>query len=575
MNSRVFMGNAVDFDGCPASDKTLALPEIRNLISHYITKRRDVLSCMLVNSAWHQTFSTAPLWHTTTYHCSHSAKRNPPLHQFLEHSVHVRHLVISDFFAIPSDLILLLQAYTTARAGDCIDRIACRASDDGINSSHAMHRLVSLSIDRQLLSDFQYFKEPGARLPQFQQLLAALVRCNSATLKRIQLKQIVTVPLGREFWLAVAHLPHLKQLHLDQCGITKECADAFMLGCNSPLDLHLSGMMEIRAYRAPGAPEDDHEVIQDLLRLPSNMRRMKLTAFKSLTPELQLQRIIARHRGLQQLDWRLLEKKDSKRYAEALRRFLVWERGLPELEGLNFPYSEWSEDDLVTIIQALSRPLTTSSASFGRLSLEEGTLPRATCREESFDSTVSSTACHGNITLFGVRGSGFGLRALAALEPHFRSLTCLDLRDCPAVSSPMLQFVLEIAEKLQRFQGDMISRTDILNGYEWVCTGLTHWRCYIDMGPTPDHGGIFQRLARLKSLKTFDLSQRCEEKKFKHGCTLDLRLHMGLGHLAQLKCMQVLKFEGTMQAMGRDEIRWMKQHWPHLRKMVGRHNFEP
>ncbi|KAF9925103.1 hypothetical protein BGZ67_008885 [Mortierella alpina] len=567
------MGSTLDFDGCRAVDRALALPEIRHLVSHFITERRDVLACMLVNSAWHQTFSAAPLWNVTTLYCSHAAKRNPPAHQFLQHSVYVRHLIISDIFAIPNDMILLLQAYTTAHASyGSVDRGSGNSQGlyKGIDTSRPVQRLVSLSIDRQLVPDFQYYKGPGAGTPQFQQLLAALVRCNSATLERIQLRQLVTVaPLGQEFWLAVADLPNLKQLHLDQCGIKEECVHAFILGCNRPLELLLSDITEIYPNFVPGAPEDGRKVQQDLPRLPSNVRQIKVSGFKNLTPELQMQRI-AQHHGLQLLDWRLLEKADSKDCAETLRRFLVWERGLPELEGLNFPYSDWSDDDLVTIIHSLSRPLTTPATGCGLPLLEEGNPSRVLRMEQTSDSVVSTAACQGNITSFGVRGSGFGLKALAALGPHFGSLTNLDLRDCPAATSPMLQLVLETADNLKRFRGDMISRADILYGYDWVCTGLTHWKCYIDMGPTPDHDSVFKRLAGLKSLKTLDLSQRCEERKFKHGCTLDLRLHMGLWRLAELRYIQVLKFEGTMQAMGDDEVNWMIQHWPNLRKVAGK-----
>ncbi|KAF9280844.1 hypothetical protein BGZ68_006994 [Mortierella alpina] len=573
------MGKTSDFVGCTAADKALALPEIRCLISHYITERRDVLACILVSSAWRQTFSAAPLWNITTLYCSNSVKRNPPTHRFLEHSVHVRHLVISDFFAITNDLILLLEAYTTARASDSsVDKGNGNSQGlyIGISNSHTAHRLVSLSINHQLPSDFQYNLGPGAGIPRFQQLLATLVRCNSATLERIQLHQLVTAAtLGQKFWLAVAALPNLKQLHLSQCGIKEECVHAFMLSCNRPLELLLSGITEICPNLAARLPEDSHQVQQDLARLPSNVRRIKVVDFKSLTPELQLRRIIARHRELQQLDWRLSKKADSKDYAETVRRFLVWEQGLPKLEGLNFPYSDWSDDDLVTIIQSLSQPPATATTSFGHFLSKEGSRSSVLHMDETSESAVCLTACRRNITSFGVRGSGFGLKALAALGPHFSSLTNLDLRECPAATSPMLQLVLETADNLQRFRGDLISRHDILHGYDWVCAGLTHWKCYIDMGPTPDHDDIFERLAVLKSLRILDLSQRCQERQFRHGCTLDLRLHMGLGHLAELKCMQVLKFEGTMQAMGDDETNWMMRHWPHLRKLAGKHYSEP
>ncbi|KAF9557712.1 hypothetical protein EC968_007506 [Mortierella alpina] len=571
------MGSTLDFG--TASGRALALPEIRYLVSNFITERRDVLTCMLVNSAWHQTFAAAPLWDTTTLYCSHSAKRNPPVHQFLEHSVHVRHLVINDFFAISNDLILLLHAYTTASASDSsVDggNRNAQGLDHETNNSHTKHRLVSLSVNRQMPPDFQYYKGPGAGTSRFLHILAGLVRCNNATLERIQVQQLVTVviSLGQRFWLAVADLPNLKQLRLDQCGIQEGYAHAFMMSCNRPLELLLCDITEVLPNPAVGAPDDGLEVQQDLPRLASNVRRMKVVRFKNLSPELQLHRIIARHQRLRQLDWRLPEKDDSKDYAEAFRRFLVYERGLPELEGLNFPYSDWSDDDLVTIIQSLSPPPAASSTMCGHFSSMEGSPSRALHMDETSESVVSSTACRGNITSFGVRGSGFGLKALAALGPHFGSLTNLDLRDCPAATSPMLQLVLETADNLKQFRGDMISRHDILHGYDWVCANLTHWKCYIDMGPTPDHDGIFKRLAGLKCLTTLDLSQRCKERKFKHGCTLDLRLHMGLRHLAGLKNLEVLKFEGTMQAMGNDEIKWMLQNW-HLRKISGRQYSEP
>ncbi|KAG0203198.1 hypothetical protein BGX28_004431 [Mortierella sp. GBA30] len=562
-----------------AADRAFSLPEIRRLLSYFITKGRDVLACMLVNNDWYRTFSTGPLWHTTTLYCSRGPTvRNPTVDQFIKNSVYIRHLVIMDIFSIRENILVLLQEYTTAATFAYTDDLNLRLNREGtisrVNNRQTVPHLLSLSIGRQFDFNASLRLYPGSNVSRIDKLLTALVQRNSATLQRIELSRLTPVaPVGPEFWTAVAALPRLKQFVVNECMVMKGCIQSFLQSCSHLTELSLLNLKFIKSDVDTLALQAFHKTPQIPWDLPPNLERLKITNLGDIPPDVQLKGIIARCRGLKQLEWHLVQERSSREYAEQLKNFLVWERGLPELEGLNFPHSGWSDEDLVTIIQALTHTSGSSTMSFGCLSFFDCASTTITAPVHTSLPAAPSSGSAG-IVVFCVRDSGFGLSALEALEPHFSSLADLDLRECPAATSPMLQLILETMENLRQFRADMIARIDILQGYDWVCNRLVFWNCYIDMGPTSDHECIFQRLAGFQSLVTLNLSQSCKEKQFKNGCTLDLRLRMGLGHLERLRYMQELSFEGTMQALGFEEVEWMVEHWKGLRVTSGKHHFE-
>ncbi|KAG0220457.1 hypothetical protein BGX31_011006 [Mortierella sp. GBA43] len=111
---------------------------------------------------------------------------------------------------------------------------------------------------------------------------------------------------------------------------------------------------------------------------------------------------------------------------------------------------------------------------------------------------------------------------------------------------------------------------------DWICTNMEHLDIFIGgLQGTPRewHNRVFRQLAKLTKLRKLCVGpseQLVDPQKVpESGGGLDLRLKAGLGALASLTQLRELKFHGLKQQLEEEDVRWMLNAWPKLRRVDG------
>ena len=198
------------------------------------------------------------------------------------------------------------------------------------------------------------------------------------------------------------------------------------------------------------------------------------------------------------------------------------------------------------------------------------------------------------LTTFLDSDSMFGELAFRSLARHFATLQELNLGRCENVNSKMVQQIMTSCTGLILFYGTTLNASDILGDItdedatevetvvqeqprDWVCTNLrflTITICGLEGKPLAWHRRVMQQLARLNKLDTLSICASAipplASPAVRGG--LDLRLEAGLGHLSSLKQLVALHFEGMWQQMEEQDVIWMIEAWPKLRRVMGEYS---
>ncbi|ORZ06994.1 hypothetical protein BCR41DRAFT_360462 [Lobosporangium transversale] len=132
------------------------------------------------------------------------------------------------------------------------------------------------------------------------------------------------------------------------------------------------------------------------------------------------------------------------------------------------------------------------------------------------------------------------------------------------------QTILSKCPRLKILDGSVITVSEIVNGAEWVCTGLTHLDIYLeaDIDQETEEGMAkariaFRQLGKLSWLEYLDLTHDRGKR------TLDFSLRAGLDELANLKRLDTLWFGYDRQLVPLEDATWMVNNWPNIKYVQG------
>ncbi|ORZ06995.1 hypothetical protein BCR41DRAFT_399854 [Lobosporangium transversale] len=129
-------------------------------------------------------------------------------------------------------------------------------------------------------------------------------------------------------------------------------------------------------------------------------------------------------------------------------------------------------------------------------------------------------------------------------------------------NSSIIQAILSNCPRLKTLEGSKTTVSEIVDGAEWVCAGLTHLDIYLeaDIDQETEEGMAkariaFKQLGKLTQLEYLSLT-RCFLNPPSR--TLDMRLRAGLDELANLKRLHTLSFLNVdQQRMQLEDTTWM------------------
>ncbi|KAG0005934.1 hypothetical protein BGZ65_009780 [Modicella reniformis] len=158
------------------------------------------------------------------------------------------------------------------------------------------------------------------------------------------------------------------------------------------------------------------------------------------------------------------------------------------------------------------------------------------------------------------------------LQPHFSTLTELDLGYNNSMTSAMAQELLSSCSSLFKFRAPRIEALDIVEGKPWMCLRIQYLSAGIHFDPSTIkvlQPLIFDQLSKLTRLRVLAVGH-VSEIAFQE--TMELRLESGLGKLSSLRLLRCIGFSNTKQMMGKQEIEWMLKHWKALERIHGQSN---
>ncbi|KAI1305007.1 hypothetical protein EDD11_005031 [Mortierella claussenii] len=402
-------------------------------------------------------------------------------------------------------------------------------------------------------------------------------------------------------WEGLSRCQPLEVLNLSSVDVSQESSPLFHRVCErasrvtltNVLNLHWGGSL----HDQPHAIEDDNSHISLLsqslasLSLASNEEHDQHE--KLLTKELNISSILddlvpnvisafdqammfRRQRNLKILRWRVVGCDTNLDHSEwtdvhsglFMRTLALTPWPLHHLESLELSWSRLEDQDLSTVLSHMHqlRSLQVSHTRFGQQSFQE--LFKDPCAPRTL--------------------------------PLCQSLEVLYINECDAITSSMVQRILESCPKLLKLRADRITVTDISRGKEWVCKDLIIFHVYIQvdteevvasvndvdacttvLGPgdvqLPEEmeqmqRKVFSRLGGLTKLEILTIlsSRRDSLHLWGRMTSLDLRLCKGLDLLAGLKRLSLLVFSFAVpQQMGVEDARWMVANWPLLEHVSG------
>lgn len=373
-------------------------------------------------------------------------------------------------------------------------------------------------------------------------LFPALVQSHAATLTWITLS-CGAIPETSMLWEAVGSCPKLIGLELFSLGIPAEQAASFWNAC--------SRIKSLCIYHCS-------------LPLPSDEAQLGNVSFPCLE-ELTWQQV------LDFPDNHLLQLLET---MPALRSFFWQSSDSPNVSEL-IPNGLWRLAELgqLQFIQSLS------------------------FRDPVFTDQVLSTILRltKQLTSLSVPSTGFGPLALSTLReqrmlPHMKRL-CLSA--CEAVSSSMIQEIMQSCADLEVLEAETLYSSDILGCLGWTCKRLRRltigividsvspaqlWRHVVWQSPhrlnlkarVEDQETVLGYIASLTQLESLALKRQDEADGLR--TALDLGVDKGLIKLATLTRLREFEVPSFSQHMDVPEIEWMIENWPQLETVAGELN---
>ncbi|KAF9104919.1 hypothetical protein BGX27_009878 [Mortierella sp. AM989] len=307
------------------------------------------------------------------------------------------------------------------------------------------------------------------------------------------------------FWKTVSGLPQLALLEIREVTITdKQDIEAFWSACLKVQTLNLISV-----------------------KIPFSVNDKQFTRMKSLeiagpagsgsNPLEELQ-LIRQCPNLEELNWKLSDGTKALRiFAYGLAQGL-WK----ELNKLTFGH-KFQDEELGLLLSGMRR-----------------------------------------IFKLGMESTGFGPNCFQVVRNHFHTVTLLELKGCPEVSSAMLQEVMCSAPLLEKIYGDYINAKDILEGKPWACLSLKTFKICILFHKSEYHlhPAMFDRLATLKKLEELAVGEAEDRTAIKTHQTLDLRVVSGLEKLKQLRHLKYLDGVFSRQPVDKSDVDWIEKNLP-------------
>ncbi|KFH70771.1 hypothetical protein MVEG_03619 [Podila verticillata NRRL 6337] len=371
-------------------------------------------------------------------------------------------------------------------------------------------------------------------------LFPALIQSHTATLTWITLT-CGAIPESSMLWDAIESCSRLVGLELFSLGIPAEQAATFWKVC--------SGVKSLGVYHC-SLPENDAQLGKVSFPRLEELSWQQVLDF----PDGHLLRLLETMPVLRSFSW---QSSDSSNISEMVPNGLC---RLAELGQL----------------------LCIRSLSFA---------------DPTFTDTVLSTLLRSTeqLTCLSVPSTGFGPLAFGTLReqgllPHMKQL-CLTA--CEAVSSGMIQEILDSCPELEVLEAETLYSSDILGRLDWTCERLRRlaigividsvspaqlWRHVVWQSPhrlnlkarVEDQQMVLQRIASLSRLESLVLKLQGEVDGLR--TALDLGVDKGLTKLATLTRLREFEVPSFSQHMDVPEIEWMIEHWPRLEIVAGELN---
>ncbi|KAG0219676.1 hypothetical protein BGX33_001442 [Mortierella sp. NVP41] len=159
-----------------------------------------------------------------------------------------------------------------------------------------------------------------------------------------------------------------------------------------------------------------------------------------------------------------------------------------------------------------------------------------------------------------------------SMERHFRTMRSVDIADCFAVKSWMVQETLESCPLLETLKCPYLLMNDVSVGKPWVSLRLKHLRVHFRVSSlygevySLEQFATFEALARLTELQVLDTSS-ISDRDCPEG--LCYKQDLGLSRLEALRKLTALNVGNTGQYLDFEDLRWMRAHWPLLTHMEG------
>ncbi|KAF9438565.1 hypothetical protein BGZ76_006785 [Entomortierella beljakovae] len=210
-------------------------------------------------------------------------------------------------------------------------------------------------------------------------------------------------------------------------------------------------------------------------------------------------------------------------------------------------------------------------------------------KDRDIATTLNSTR---PITSFCMPYSEFGKKSCQALVKHVSTIKTLDLSGWGCANSSSIQKILSSMTALENLKAGQIKCMDIVNGAAWTALNLRNLEIdFLIQGESNNDDDddtkvnmdfevhqhiVYSRLGSLTQLNTLSIKRHQDPNNSpRREKSLDLRLKSGLGTLSTLKKLAALNYEYTNQKWGEEEIQWIIENWPSMRRMTGNFSFDP
>ncbi|ORZ28855.1 hypothetical protein BCR41DRAFT_344187 [Lobosporangium transversale] len=226
---------------------------------------------------------------------------------------------------------------------------------------------------------------------------------------------------------------------------------------------------------------------------------------------------------------------------------------LTSLSDVSIPSMYIKDEDMAALLRQLTelRRLYTPACRFGQFSLKE------------LLATEQEVLDNGHIV------------RKRRLKRLCETIKMLEFSKQSYVSG-VVQAILSNCPMLTLLRGSKITVTEIVNGAEWVSTGLAELSIYLEANIDQETADgmakariVFKQLGKLTQLRFLSLTAWSLYDNGQQ--TLGLKLRAGLDELDKLKSLWGLRFQNDgQQRIGLEEATWIVNNWPCIRSLYGR-----